>query len=289
MELYRILAVIKKDIIWCFSNRYIFVSLLATPFVLLILTSSQSVTVSLSEAGQVMYKDLHSRIVFMSFAAIVAVGFLTGVVFTTTLFLEEKKQEMFYALLSTPLKPLEFIIAKLFLTFSVCFLFVLIFISVRVFVDSNNLFMLSSIFVFNCALLLATFCVWGAIFGLYTKNMMHFQVIMLPITVIFILCMLVSNQQMHTITPFVKQLSFYMPTYHIYGMFKNPDWTTSLFHTSFQVWFLFCWLWFADTYAKFYFLSSREEKTFSKSLWMKLGTVIVLTYGFSGFFSSASF
>ncbi len=281
MVLYRIIALIKKDLMWCFGNRRILTTLLIGPvfsgLVLCIPVMTRFLPELTDQSAGVTSE--------FSFFAVVFVAYMSGMSFTFSLIIQEKTKGTLLALLSTPLKPLEFAIGKLFLAFITSLLFAVIFISVDIFLNPQTMFSLNLLAFFNLILFTATICLLGCLLGIFTETELESgKVLIIPSMLIVGSAALLTNQQLETLYPAMQNINFFNPLFHIFEVLKYPGWRQSLFHTGFNLLFFMVFLFFTGFYVKFYF-SNNREKRFSHKLFTGLICLIGI-YTVSGLLSS---
>ena len=282
MAFSRILALIKKDMAWCFGNRRILGSLLIGPiFAGFFLWIAIKANVLPGLQGQGGIPDT----AFFSFFAIAFMAYMTGVQFTFSLIIQEKTKGTFLPLLCTPLRPLEFIFGKLFLSFACVVFFALVFVVVDVFVNANTMFALHPYLFLNVVLFSGLMCLLGCIIGLITQTEIEAGKVMLIPTLVIMMSasLLGGGGQLQEFYPVLDKIQSFNPLLHLFYSLQDHEWRILLFNTFFNFLFFTGFLIFTVCYIRFYFAHSRT-KTFSIKLLAGLFCIIGL-YVVSGFVS----
>lgn len=278
MTFHRVFTLIKKDLIWCRTDCKILSILLSGPLVGVFIIFMEFITrTRIPETEQpIQLPDL-------SFFAIVIVSYLTGTFLTLSLIIYEKTKGTLLALLMTPLKPLEFITGKLFLTFSVTLLFSLICISINIFLNPQMSFLLNPFVFLNLILFISVMCLSGCILGLFAEMEMESRILSaIPVLLFLVPAMLLQGASIPH--PSLQKWLDFVPLSHFFKIFQDLNWPVFLFYTGFNLLFLLSFTIFAVFYTKFYFSSGREKR-FSLNLFWGLFGLIGL-YILSGLITS---
>ena len=294
MAFYRIFALIRKDLDWIRGNKkllmYASTSFLIF-FIVIIFTDLvySSLLEENSSAEEIKMMEM-MEIIIKQMLLLVAVLPL-GIFWTSDLIVQEKDKGTFLALLTTPLRYYEFVLGKLFISFSALCSLSLLALFLDFFINKKSLIIslsLSPFIVVNVILVSATLCLVGLICGLFVNTNLEQQKLVGFLIMCFMLLgmvgIFVDIPGVAASIPFLQKFSSFNPFFHFLQAFGVTEWPTLLMHIGFNTLFFTGFLFFSYFYTKFYFSNSREKR-FSLKLLMGLGGVIGL-YLLSGLVTS---
>ena len=283
MAFYRILALIKKDLDWIQGNKKLFMyafSAFLILFVTIIFSERFVPTPVEGSAFAEPNQKLISTAIKIMFLLISVLP--VGIHWTSDFILQEKTKGTFFALLTTPVRYYEFIIGKIFISFSLLFSLSLAALFLDFFINKNNLisgFSTVPLVILNWALFSGTLCLIGVICGLFVNNNLEQQKI-IGLLVMFLMIsgvftVFVDVPGMTAGFPILHKVSFFSPLFHSLQIFNATEWPKLLLHTVFNTLFFGGFLLFCYFYTRFYFSNSREKR-FSIKLLLGLQGVIGL-------------
>ncbi len=280
MAFYRIMALIKKDLAWIWSEKSLAALIFSGAF-LGGLMLAVGIIVELAGLSAPSSPFVLSSLILPLFI----LNFATGISLTFLLFFKEKEKGTLQAMLTTPLAYLECLMGKLFLTFSVCLLFSIIFVLSFVFVLEREGFLNPLLFV-NLILFSAFFCLIGGCLGVGVETLAEQKNVMGLVMLALIFPLIFINDQLFALYPSLKKLYFFSYFSHfkrIIVSFPEMSWQTALFHTGFNFLIFLAVLLFSVSYIRFYFANGREKR-FSLKLFAGLGGILSV-FVVSGFVS----
>ena len=265
MAFYRIFAVIKKDLIWIKGNKKMLMYILPSfLFFFIAIIFSNSLFSILGDNEFLTKEDsrmwlAHLKVMLLLFALI-----SVGILWVSELFLQEKNRGTFLALLTSPLKYQEFILAKLLFSGAVISFFPICSLFLDLLLNRNEslAYILGgisfSVFIFNLALFLGFILLIGIILGLALDTNLEHQKIAGSISMLFMISFLFPIYS--KFSPNLQKLNFFSPFFHLNSSYQTKKWTEILIHTGFNSLFLASFLIFSYFYIKFYFSKGREKR-----------------------------
>ena len=287
MAFYRLSALIKKDLAWIRGDYKIVLSLLFGPvffglvFIIPYIIPEEYLQQEVQKGASLLYQNPKLAYLLL---AITVTALMNNIYMTCEMILQEKARGTVLALLSTPLKPLEFILGKIFLSFSFSFPFFLIYLAPAVF-SGEMIAPLNPLVILNLALFSGTMCLWGCIPGLFFESAANRQqaVIIPSLLLMGSLMEIIVTGDLEEVSPAFKKWRFLNPLAHTFKSLESAEWRELLIHTGFNVLFFSGFAFFCAYYTKFYFSNSREKR-FSLKLFAGLCGLVGL-YVLSGWLS----
>ena len=256
MDLHRIWVVIKKDMAWIKGDFKLLGTVSVVPVFMILMFSS------VSRVNMMKEINLDASVgIDISVMGMLLLICTTGCITTSQLFLQEKAKGTLLALLITPLKYQEFILGKLFFTFTLSLFFAVIFALTNGMQD----LIFNPIVILNMALFIGTVCFIGCVVGIFSdieleNNAMMF-IVLVFFTSAFILKSIVSKD--------FQIFYFIHPTSHFFEIFSVNSFQNLFIHTVFNLLFFMGFFLFSVLYIQFYF-SNNREKRFSFPLFFSL-------------------
>ena len=256
MDLQRIWVVIKKDMAWIKGDFKLLGTVSIVPVFMILMFSTVS-RVNITE-GVNLNASLGIDISVMGMLLLICT---TGCITTSQLILQEKAKGTLLALLTTPLKYQEFILGKLFFTFTLSLLFAVILGLTSGMKD----LILNPIIILNMALFIGTVCFIGCVAGIFSETELENN------TVVFIALIFFTSAFMlkSIFSPALQVLYFIHPTSHFFEIFSTTSFQNLFIHTGFNLLFFVGFFFFSAVYIRFYF-SNNREKRFSFPLFFSL-------------------
>lgn len=257
MDLHRIWVVIKKDIAWIKGDFKLLGTVSVIPLFLILMFSAVSRGMNRTE-GINLNASMEMDISIMGILLLICT---TGCITTSQLILQEKAKGTLLALLITPLKYKEFLLGKLFFTFTLSLLFAIILALTSGLKD----IILNPIVILNLALFVGTVCCIGCVVGIFSDTELENNAIVFIALVFF-----TSSFALKSIVfPGFKVFYFIHPTSHFFEIFSVNSFQNLLIHTGFNLLFFIGFFFFSVLYIQFYF-SNNREKRFSFPLFLSL-------------------
>ena len=212
MDFYRIIAIIRKDLMWFFSNRQMW----GTPFLAIFLVTGLVGFELFLEDEDVGFSKINFSFYFL-------LSWMVGLGLTSLITTQENIDGTFRVLLTTPLKPLEFFIGKSFLPFFLSFLLCLIVACINLFFN-NYTAHLSFLTLFNILLMNILFCIFGCIWGSLSKTLMAYRQWAAMITFLLMPLAFIPTFASIPDYQFIKPYLYFNPLSHFINVIdNNPD------------------------------------------------------------------
>ena len=256
MDLHRIWVVIKKDMAWIRGDLKLLGTVSVVPVFMILMFS----TVSRMNITEGIHLNASTG-VDINIMGILLLICTTGCITTSQLILQEKEKGTLLALLITPLKYQEFILGKLFFTFTLSLLFAIIFALTSGMKDS----IFNPIVILNIALFIGTVCFIGCVAGIFSDTELENNT-MVFITLVFFTSAFILKS---IASPNLQIFYFVHPTSHFFEIFSVNSFQNLLIHTGFNLLFFVGFFFFSVLYIRFYF-SNDKEKRFSFPLFFSL-------------------
>ena len=176
----------------------------------------------------------------------------TGCITTSQLILQEKAKGTLLALLITPLKYQEFILGKLFFTFTLSLLFAVILALTSGMKD----LILNPIVILNMALFIGTVCFIGCVIGIFSDTELENNTIVFIALVFFTSVFILKS----IVSPGFQIFYFIHPTSHFFEIFSASGFQNLFIHTGFNLLFFVGFFFFSVLYIRFYFSNNREKR-----------------------------
>ena len=268
MALFRIVALIRKDLSWCLSNRRILTTLLLGPMfgglVFFLPVITQSFSEMSNPTGINVPLELNEDLSNIYFIGVIFIAYMTGLVFTSSLILQEKTKGTFLPLLTTPLKPSEFVVGKLFIAFCSAFLFTLLSIGVASYFGVQTGLIINGFSILNLAFFMAGLCFFGCLIGFFIEeDLEQGKVLLIPSLVIMGSAALLVNKPLSEAYPLIQQFYSFNPLRRIFEVLQSPGSSYPWWSTLFNFLFFIALFIIASHYVKFYFSTSREKRSTS--------------------------
>ena len=265
MAFYRIFAVIKKDLLWVKGNKKMLVYILSSfLFFLTAIIFSNSLSSILGDNEFSTKENTKMLLAFIKIILLLFAVVSVSLLWISELLLQEKNKGTFLALLTTPLKYQEFILAKFLFTGAIVLSFPIFCLFLDFLLNRNESLAYSlgwfsfSFFSINLVLFLGLLFLTGIILGLALDTRLEQQRITTGISSLILMSAMLPIYKI--ISPTVQKLSYFSPTFHLIESYQTKDLLELLIHTSFNFLFLASFLIFSYFYIKFYFSKGREKR-----------------------------
>ncbi len=284
MALYRILALLRKDIIWILSNKkniFYSVSIFIALFPMFGIMNLVYLKLT-TETDKFIYLITGFKKLLFIIAIISGSIYWTGY-----MVLNEKTKGTFLSILTTPLKGSEFVLEKVFFSFSITFFSIFIILVFDTFTSNEAVAILSNpssapLFALNLAFYSGFLCLMGINLALFTETEMEFKKI-LTIPSFFLICLAYMNVSRDNFPKEWAYALYFDPSFHFINIFNTKSWSIALLNTLFNAIYFGAFLVFSYFSVSFYFSNGREKK-FSLKLSAGLAGVIGL-FALSDFIS----
>ena len=268
MALHRVLALVRKDLAWLRGHKAFIGNLFGGVII----------------GGMLFALSLFAKIAggtapLRPSLAFFILGFMTVFSGASLLVFREKTHGAMAALLTTPLRPLEFLTAKLFLIscFAGFFSFAFVLTDAVFFKNFPGFLVWINIILF---ILLMGFA--GAALAVFCNDLTDWQRLM-SVAGFLIMTPDIVIQFGAEHWPYIKKFAFFTPFSHFHEVMHDPAWRQALFHTAFHAILFAVAALFAVESLRLYF-SSGNEKRFSRKLAVPLFVFVGLCV-LSGFVS----
>lgn len=253
----RIAAVFLKDLVWVWGNKRLFV-VMVLPLIIALLQ------LFIPWPGILWY--------VMSFLSA-----FVGLMFTSAMMVEEKRRGTLVALLISPLRPVELLIAKILFSFLVCFVFSLFALGI-----SHQLSLLAQPAMLAMLLLHSSMlCFYGWMIGLFCKNEQEAAAISPVVIFLFLI-------DYGLIVGRSRALAYSLPHFHFQSMcmkFGNLSIHQITWHLACSALYFTLALGLAAYYTGFFFSNSRERRI-SPTMIALVG-LLIAAHLITGFFRAS--
>ena len=245
MDLHRIWLLIKKDMAWIKGDFKLLGNVSVLPIFIILIFST------ISRVPQLKEENNLSTIIDVNIFGILILIFNIALITTSQLILQEKAKGTLHCLLITPLKYQEFILGKLFFTFSLSLLFA----TLLALTSGMKDIVLNPIVLLNLALFIGTMCFIGCIVGVFSDTVLENSSIVFFVLVFYIISVFILKS---IAKPVFKVLYFIHPSSHFFEVFSDSK--NLLIHTGFNLLFFIGFFAFCVFYIRFYFSNNREKR-----------------------------
>ena len=256
MDLHRVWVVIKKDMAWIKGDLKLLGTVSIVPVFMILMFSAVSRT-NITE-GIHLNASLGIDISVMGMLLLICT---TGCITTSQLILREKEKGTLLALLTTPLKYQEFILGKLFFTFTLSLLFAVILALTSGMKD----FILNPVVMLNMALFTGTVCFIGCVAGIFSETELENNTVVFVALIFFTSAFVLKSVG----SPVFQIFYFIHPVSHFFEIFSENNFQNLFIHTGFNLLFFIGLFFFSAVYIRFYF-SNNIERRFSFPLFLSL-------------------
>lgn len=256
MDLHRVWVIIKKDVAWIKGDLKLLGTVSIVPVFMILMFSSVS-HMNLTE-GINLDASMGIDISVMGILLLICT---TGCITTSQLILREKEKGTLLALLTTPLKYQEFLLGKLFFTFTLS----LVFSIILALTSGMKGLIFNPVVMLNIVLFIGTVCFIGCVAGIFSETELENNTVVFVALIFFTSAFILKSIG----SPIFQIFYFLHPVSHFFEIFSETNFRSLFIHTGFNFLFFIGFFFFSTFYIRFYF-SNNIEKRFSLPLFLSL-------------------